>query len=256
MIQPNVTQQGRNRWLVSINGGQLCFLEDEAQLRELVARGQVTAATAVYEVAAGSRALADVPELARLLPRKRRASLSIVSDHEPDAMESLDRELTVLDRPLPDEVEYYDERPPRTWRAGATGLVLTLLCGGVLLLALGHARVETTIIQLVASGRAAVTLPARADAPAAPPIAKPAQLPVAAVVAPAAGPTAAKPPAQLAPAAPAPPEVSAPAPERSRGADRARAHHSRSRSDGARDRAAPAGHGKRARPAARAARSR
>jgi hypothetical protein len=193
-------------------------------------------------------------------PRKRTASLSIVID-EPDAVESLNQELAVLDRPLEGEVEYYDERPPRGWRAGATGLVLTLVCGGGLLLALGRARVEADLIELVASAQGALEAPARGAGPArageTPPPASVAAVPLPTSTAPQAGgatekPAAARdlpPAAQIAVADPVSPNTIAAAPEHTRRADRARAHHSRSRSGSRHDRGVQAGHGKRSRAA-------
>jgi hypothetical protein len=105
-----------------------------------------------------------------------------LADHmcepEDEAIARFNAELALLDRPLEDEIEYYDEPRPRRWRRlGAIAVALMILGGGGLLM-IGHSRASAAppappaspIVALRAAGapavpEAAVEAPAAAEAP-------------------------------------------------------------------------------------------
>jgi hypothetical protein len=105
----------------------------------------VTAETQVYEIGAGPRALRDIPELARLLAQIEDSEPPIRQRHvrletrSPERVK-LSEELAVLNRPLADEIEYYDEVP--RWRGSRVLVVLLVLaalgCAGYLLFGPRH----------------------------------------------------------------------------------------------------------------------
>jgi hypothetical protein len=95
-----------------------------------------------------------------------------------NTFERFNDEMSVLDRPLENDVEYYDEEPPsRAPRVAAIGAVLFLLGGGAFLMLHRH---------FAASAPAPVLAAAPAPVPAAAPAPVPAPAPVAMPAAPAA----------------------------------------------------------------------
>jgi hypothetical protein len=116
-------------------------------------------------------------------------------------LDNFNEEMSVLDRPMEVEVEFYDEPRPRRWRVPAIGAAIFVLSCGAYLGLLRHRR--------AAEAASAATVPAAAPAPV---VASAPSVPSAATTA------AMPPPAAAAPATPAPAPVVA---DRSD----ARAHH-------------------------------
>lgn len=151
--------------------------------------------------------------------------VEIVADQGPPAaprirkttLEHFNEEMSVLDRPLEGEVEFYDEPKPRRWRVPATGAAIFLVSCGAYLGVLRH---RSTAAALAAPAPAAVV--AAAPAVATPP-------PVAAAPS---GSAAVEP--ASAPPAPAPaPSAAAPVVADASGAGAHHHHHARHASAGA-----------------------
>ena len=129
-------------WLIEIAGCEIHLVGSDAELRNLLRRRPVTGETQVYEVGARPRALQNVPELARLLPQAADSEPPIrqprprLETRSPERAK-LSEELAVLNRPLEDEVEYYDEvRRSRAKPVFAAVMFVAALAGaGYLLLA-------------------------------------------------------------------------------------------------------------------------
>ncbi len=120
---------------------------------------------------------------AELAPRMRKSTL-----------ENFNEEMSVLDRPLEGEVEFYDEPRPRRWRVPTIGAAIFALSCGAYLGVLRH-RGAAEAAPAAAAARPLVTATAVAAAPpaeAAQPAAAPAAAPSEAADAP---------PAEAAPAA-------------------------------------------------------
>lgn len=123
------------------------------------------------EMPSEAAAVEDAPPPVRtaapeaLAPRVRKTTVDVFNE-----------EMSVLDRPLEGEVEYYDEPRPRRWKVPAIGLVIFVVSSVGGYLALAH-------------GRAASARPTLATAPI-PPAAPAAAAPAPAVVAPAPAPVA------------------------------------------------------------------
>jgi hypothetical protein len=104
----------RRRWLVKLEGGGLLVVDGDAELRELLRRQQVTFESQVYEISSGPRAVGDVLEIAQPPSPELESEPPIrqprvrMETRSPDRVK-LSEELAVLNRPLDDEVEYYDE---------------------------------------------------------------------------------------------------------------------------------------------------
>jgi hypothetical protein len=101
-------------WLVQVDQ-ELRLVEGEQQLMTLIAHGRVTGATPAYEIAALPRPLGDIPDLAHLLPEPVTSEPPIRMDHRSRERALFSEELAVLNRPLENDVEYYDEIPVRRW---------------------------------------------------------------------------------------------------------------------------------------------
>jgi hypothetical protein len=85
-------------------------------------------------------------------------------------LDQLNAELAVLDRPLEDEVEYYDDPPPnRTWRRVGTALGAFLFLGVGALFAIARWSPPAVADEAVQSSR--LVVPAAAPPPAAPSLA-------------------------------------------------------------------------------------
>jgi len=120
----------RRRWLVEIVGGDLRLAEDEAGLRDLVARGLLAPQSRIYEVGDGPHASADIPALAHLF-----ADAEITGPLTRASLRSLERarlseELAILNRPLEDEEPFYEELPRSRIRPIVAALALLVLAGG------------------------------------------------------------------------------------------------------------------------------
>jgi hypothetical protein len=124
--------------------------------------------------------IVDTPPPPPPEPRGRRSTLETFND-----------EMAVLERPLEDEVEYIDEKPPRRWGHVAAFVATVTLVGG------GGAYLLSQHRAAAAAARGEPVQPAMATAraPASPPVAalEPGRAPAAAApAAPAAAPTPAE----------------------------------------------------------------
>jgi hypothetical protein len=121
----------RHRWLIQVDGGaELRLVEGQEEVAELVRMGRVSSATPVYEVGADAHALGEVLELAGVLPGRETLEPPPVRGQRSPERAALSEELAVLDRPLADDIDFYDERPPRRWSMGL-GLVVVLAAAAV-----------------------------------------------------------------------------------------------------------------------------
>jgi hypothetical protein len=112
---PNPLATRRERWLIQLDRGELRLVEGDDQLVELLRAGRITGATQVYEVAANPRALGQIPQLERLLIGAMASEPPVRRERRSPERSLLSEELAVLDRPLEDDIEYYDEVPMRRW---------------------------------------------------------------------------------------------------------------------------------------------
>jgi len=112
---PHRSVEGGPRWLIQVEGGEFQLVESEQELAELARLGRLTESTPVYAVPDGPRALGEVPELARLVGGAHPSEPPIRLVHRSPERDFLSEELAILDRPLEDEIEYYDEVPVRRW---------------------------------------------------------------------------------------------------------------------------------------------
>jgi hypothetical protein len=184
------------RWLIQVEGGEFQLVESERELAELLHMGRVSAATRVYEVGAGPHALGDIPRLAHFFPDAVASEPPPVRrDRRSPERALLSEELAVLNRPLEEEIEYYDELPPRRWprRLGAA-LVLAVVALASYPLLASHAgrwrtSAETRLKQFLGPPKLAM---------------EPAHQVAAAVPSPSASADVAKAPVKIAPVAPAP----------------------------------------------------
>jgi hypothetical protein len=186
------------RWLIQVDGGEFQLVESERELAELVRLGEVTEATPVYAVGDGPRALGEIPELARLMGQRRTAASSDPPVRRSPERAKLSEELAILNRPLDDEIEYYDEAPVRRWPRRVTFLIVLAagVFGGYLFLAPRFSTLRSTgMTRLVLPARAwmASKVPATAAYPAVPSAGAPAKS--VALAAPIIEPTPAGPPA-------------------------------------------------------------
>jgi hypothetical protein len=115
-------------WLVQIDH-ELRLVESEHQLSTLVRQGRVTSATPVYEVAASPQPLGEVPELAHLVPEPPVSEPPIRQDQRSRERALFSEELAVLNRPLEDDVEYYDDPPARRWPKRLAVVVVLAVAG-------------------------------------------------------------------------------------------------------------------------------
>jgi tetratricopeptide (TPR) repeat protein len=166
---------GRRRWLVQTDAGELHLVDGETELRDLVRRQQVTFRSRLYEVSFASRTVADVLAVARPLPSEPDSEPPVRADTRSLERIRLSEELALLDRPLEDEVEYYDE-VPRSRAKAVLGVaaVLALLGGGAYKLLPQHLHLLRSIDvarapdgDTSATARAAASAPVRTPAPAA-----------------------------------------------------------------------------------------
>jgi hypothetical protein len=165
-----VGRAGPRRWLIEIAGGESHLVGSDEELRDLVRRRQVTGETRVYEIGAGPHALRSIPELAHLLPDAEESEPPIRRPHlqletrSPERIK-LSEELAILDRPLEDEIEYYDEAPrSRAKPALVVLMILAALGGGYLLLTQRH-RADVPDKALETEP---MRTPSRSESPAAP----------------------------------------------------------------------------------------
>jgi tetratricopeptide (TPR) repeat protein len=131
--------------LIEVAGGDLRVVDGEAGLRDLVAHGLLTPETRVYEVGPGPRPAGEIPALARWLPEAETSEPPPVrAGFRSPERALLSEELAVLNRPLEDEEEFYEELPRSRLRLVVTVAMLFGVAGlgGYLLLAYRHRAVE------------------------------------------------------------------------------------------------------------------
>jgi hypothetical protein len=194
------------RWLIQTDEGDLLLIDDEDHLAQLLGSGRVTGTASVYEVGPGPRTLAQVPDLARVL------SKAVSSEPPPRHVRrspehaALSDELSLLDRPLDYEIEYYDPPGKRwvRWVALLVGLAAASFGAYVFALPRYPELRSLVMTRLIRPVSEAAHL---ASSPPAPPAAAPAPAPAAAPVPAPIGPAAIQtspppaPPAEAAPAA-------------------------------------------------------
>jgi len=157
----------KRRWLVQVEGGGFRLVEGDARLHDLVRQQQVTLQSQVYEISSGPRAVGDVLEAAQLLPPEPESEPPIrqpqlrAETRSPERVK-LSEELALLNRPLEDEVEYYDEVP--------RGRTKTLFAAAMVVAALGGAGYPFLVQRHRADDAAA---PATTGLPVAPSAASP-----------------------------------------------------------------------------------
>ena len=140
-VRPNGKPEGtERRWVLDLGGQQLRLLESDAALIKMITQLRLTPATKVYELGSDARTLADIPQLRSLFEEPLAVAGSAHTDSSALALDELNVELAVLDRPLEGEADYYDEVPRPRWpRRAATAAILLLAGGGYMLSPLRHA---------------------------------------------------------------------------------------------------------------------
>ena len=116
------------RWLIQVDGGEFQLVESERELAELARLGRVTGLTPVYTVVEGPRPLGEICDLVTFVPRPVSSEPPIRLERRSRERAMLSEELAILDRPLEDEVEYYDAVPVRRWPR-RLALVLAVAAG-------------------------------------------------------------------------------------------------------------------------------
>jgi hypothetical protein len=116
------------RWLIQVEGGEFQLVESERELAELARLGRVTASTPVYPVGDGPRPLGEIPDLAGFVGGPVLSEPPIRLERRSPERAMLSEELAILNRPLEDEIEYYDEIPVRRWPR-RVAIVLALAAG-------------------------------------------------------------------------------------------------------------------------------
>jgi hypothetical protein len=105
-------------------------VESEEELAELARLGRVTPKTPVYSVGDGPRALGEIPDLAGLVGWPVSSEPPIRLERRSPERAMLSEELAILDRPLDDDIEYYDAVPVRRWPRNLA--ILLALAAGAL----------------------------------------------------------------------------------------------------------------------------
>jgi hypothetical protein len=98
-----------------VDDGEFQLVETETELVELLGMGRVTSTTPLYAVGDGPRTIREIPELAHLMSKVVSSEPAIRRHRRSPERAMLSEELAILNRPLEDEVEYYDETPSRRW---------------------------------------------------------------------------------------------------------------------------------------------
>ena len=148
----NVQEQSASddrRWVIVGTSGSPKLVGESAEVRDLMDQGRITADSCVYEVTAAPRRLRDVPELRYLVAELLSSEPPVRQTHWSSERADFSEELAILDRPLDDEVEYLDERPPSRGR-GIKLLLMVMAVAGVGFGAFS-ARAEGSLFQRVGS---------------------------------------------------------------------------------------------------------
>jgi hypothetical protein len=125
---PHRSVESGRRWLIQVDGGEFQLVESEQELAELARLGRVTEKTPVYAVGDGPRALGEISDLAAFVGWPVSSEPPIRLERRPSERAMLSEELAILDRPLDDEIEYYDVVPVRRWPRNLA-IVLALAAG-------------------------------------------------------------------------------------------------------------------------------
>ena len=125
---PHSSPESGPRWLIQVDGGEFQLVESERELAELARLGRVTGSTPIYTVVDGPRPLGEICDLVTFVPRPVTSEPPIRLERRSRERAMLSEELAILDRPLEDEVEYYDEAPVRRWPK-RVAVVLALAAG-------------------------------------------------------------------------------------------------------------------------------
>jgi hypothetical protein len=171
MLAPRSSIQAgksRRRWLIELVDGNLRLVEDEAGLRDLVARGLLTRESRVYEVGDGPHTSAEIPGLARLLADAETAGRVTRTSFRSLERARLSEELAILNRPLEDEEIFYEELPRSRIRPLVAVLAIFALAGGAGYFQVRYRRISETVARASTSNRepAPVRLSPSATAPA------------------------------------------------------------------------------------------
>jgi hypothetical protein len=165
---------GGRRWLFQI-GPELHLVTTDEELRDLAQRARLTPDTPIYKVGA-PQPLVDVPELSVLLMEGSESEPPVRLDRRLHERAQLSEELAILNRPLVDDVEYYEALPRSGFRRAVGVLtVLALIAGGGYFALRFSPRLDEVVRASLSTIRASAAEPAplRAPLPASPPAAAP-----------------------------------------------------------------------------------
>jgi hypothetical protein len=218
---------GGRRWLIQ-SGAELHLVTSDEELRDLARRAELTPDTPIYKVGA-PQPLVEVPELAALLTETSESAPPVRAGRRSSERAQLSEELAILNRPLLDDVEYYDQVPRSGLRRAIGVLAVLALIGGGGYFALRHGHQLEQLVRGFWPVRGSSPAPVAAIAPAPTPPSVPGGVPNRAPATPELE------PATRGPAAPEPeadPPVAPPTAGRAstvRGAPGDAHHHSRQR---------------------------
>ena len=119
---------GHKRWVIEGAGGTPKVVGGADEVRDLLDQGRITADSRVYEIVTAPRRLRDVLELRAVLAEPL-SSEPPVRGAWSDERAQLSEELAILDRPLDDDVEYYDEPTGSRPKRVALGILALVIAG-------------------------------------------------------------------------------------------------------------------------------
>jgi tetratricopeptide (TPR) repeat protein len=157
----------RRRWLIELVDGNLRLVDDEAGLRDLIARGLLTRESRVYEVGDGPHTSAEIPGLARLLADVEMAGRVTRTSFRSLERARLSEELAILNRPLEDEEPFYEELPRSRIRPLVAVFAIFALAGTAGYFQVRYRRISEMVARAAPSNRepAPVRLSPSAPAP-------------------------------------------------------------------------------------------
>lgn len=157
----------RRQWLIEGTGGSPKLVSGAAEVRDLLDQGRITAESRVYEITEDPRPLRDVSELGYVIVEPLSAEPPVREHTWSAERVRLSEELAILDRPLENDVEYFDEPGPSRWR-GVKLVVLAFVMGAIGYGAFPALKRSPSTRDVGTSETAPMAIAARVDVPAAP----------------------------------------------------------------------------------------
>ena len=120
---------GQKRWVIEGAGGSPKVVGSADEVRDLLDQGRISADSRVYEIVTAPRRLRDVPELRAVLAEPLSSEPPVRHGAWSDERAQLSEELAILDRPLDDAIEYYDEPTGSRPKRVVVGILALVIAG-------------------------------------------------------------------------------------------------------------------------------